>query len=117
MARNSELRQPPSGSPATTGRFALLRSRSLVTTAAIFAIVAAAAFLAVYQLAGSGGGKAHPEPAYLTAELGAPQRSASLVRKPAPGLQVAIRADGGFAVEHRRAGVTLDPKENTAGSW
>jgi hypothetical protein len=82
MARDNRLRPTDSDRPVATGRFALLRSRSPAHIAAILAIVAAA-FLAVYHLAGIGGGtKAHSEPAFLKDALGARQRSAVLVREP-----------------------------------
>src|SRR6478609_9344937 len=89
MARDNRLRQTPSESPATPGRFALLRSPLALLTAAIL-VVAAAAFLAVGQLAGLGREGSRSEPAFLTTKLGAPQRSGTLVRKPAPTLDVRI---------------------------
>src|SRR3954447_23056608 len=78
MARDNRLRPDASQSPATSGRFALLRSPLVVRTAAILAFTAAP-FLAVDHLAGLGGGRSQSEPAFLTKELGAPQRSISLV--------------------------------------
>src|SRR5262249_21796036 len=105
MARKRGLRQPDGESPVKTGFFALARSVSPVHVAAILAILAAA-FLAVYYLAGIGGGKAHAEPAYLKGALGAPQRSASLDRRPAPAIRVKIRRDGGYTTSRHGHAVT-----------
>ena len=80
-----------------------MRSRLAVSTAAIVAF-AAAAFLAVDHLAGPGAGRATSEPAFLTKELGVPQHSLSLVRKPAPHTTVKIRPAGGYTVAHAGRG-------------
>lgn len=91
MARDNELRDTQSESPATTGRSAFLQSVSPVHIAAILAILAAAP-VAVWQLAGVGGNrKVPPQPRLLTTALGAPQRSAPLVRKPASTEHVTIK--------------------------
>ena len=109
MARDNELRHPQSESPATTGRFALLQSCSPVHVAAILAILAAA-FVAVYQLAGAGGNrKTSAEATFLTRVPGAPQHSAPLVRKPAQGISIALRRSG-YTVANR----TLTPASKTA---
>lgn len=71
----------------------MLRSLATVTMAAIVAILAVA-FLAVWQFAGIGS----MEPVFLTSSLDAPQRSAMLVRSPAPHLQFTIGRHGGHAV-------------------
>ncbi len=115
MARDSGLRQTPRESPAQPGRFALLRSLSPTRLAAALAVVAAA-FLAVYHLAGDAG-KAPAEPAFLTSALGAPQRSASFVRKPAPSIKVKIEAGGGYTVADRSRSVTLAAEGTGSGSW
>src|SRR3954471_672 len=105
MARDNGLRHTTSQSPASPGRFAFVRSLTPVRTAAILTILAAA-FLAVYHLAGTGSQKAHSEPGFLTAELGAPQHSAPFVRKPAPNTTVTIQKAGGYTIAHRQQSVT-----------
>src|SRR4051812_12321335 len=116
MARDNRLRHTPSESPAPSGRFAVLRSVSATRTVAILAF-AAAAFIVVAHLAGLGGGRNHSEPAFLTKELGAPQRSGTLVRKPAPNTKVTIRQRGGYTVAHHRRSVTLVPTNTGDSSW
>src|SRR5438067_1246524 len=110
MARDKRLRHTQSESSAPSGRFAVLRSVSATRTVAILAF-AAAAFLVVAHLAGLGSGRNHSEPAFLTKELGAPQRSGTLVRKPAPNTKVTIRRSGGYTVAHRGRSVTLTPTD------
>src|SRR4051794_8365905 len=116
MARDNGLRHTNSESPGTPGRFAFVRSLSPVRTAAIVTILAAA-FLAVHHLAGGSGQKAHPEPAFLTTELGAPQRSATLVRRPDPSTTVTIHPRGGYTIAGRRTAVTLSPATAGGGAW
>src|SRR4051794_35201560 len=116
MARDNGLRHTNSESPGTPGRFAFVRSVSPVRTAAIVTILAAA-FLAVHHLAGGSGQKAHPEPAFLTTELGAPQRSATLVRRPAPRTTVTIRPRGGYAIRHGRRAVGVTTLGAGGAAW
>ena len=116
MARDSRLRPHESESPARTGRFALPQSISRVHVVAILTIMAAA-FVAVWQFAGLGGDRSTGSSAFLTKTLGAPQRSVSLVRNPAPGLQVAVDPSAGYTVSHGNDRVSLSPTRAGSSHW
>ncbi len=89
MEKDKRVRQLQGESSAKAGHFIFPHTVSQIHAAAILAL-AAAVFLAVYLLVGLGGGTTHQEPSFLTNALGAPHRSASLVRKPAPDVRVTI---------------------------
>src|SRR5216110_3376586 len=69
------------------------RSRTPVLVAVSAALLLTASF-AVSELATLRGAKAHDASAFLTRELGPPLDRASLVRRPARGVTVAIHRDG-----------------------
>ncbi len=98
VASFKALRRSSEGS-AQTGRFAVLRTFSPLRLAALLALLATALLVAL-QLAGLHRGKAPSVPAFLTKALGAPQRSAPLVRKPAPHVSVTILKSGLKVADH-----------------
>jgi hypothetical protein len=106
MARDNRLRHT-NGERPSSGRFALPRFGALVSIAAILAVLAAALVVAVHHLVGGGAAKAHPQPAFVTNELGAPQRLAPLVRRPVAGTTVAVQPRGGYAIHRGQGSVAV----------
>lgn len=89
MARQTRLRQEVPGRPASAGRFVVPHVLFPVLIAAILAVTAVTV-LAVHELAGSSNTNRTTAPAFLTKQLGAPQARSSLVRKPAPDVNLGL---------------------------
>src|SRR5688572_19736786 len=108
MASFHGLRQKKAR-PADAGRSA----RALPAGGSLAALVGlAAAFVLVFQLAGSGGTTAAPElPSFLARALGPPQAEAPLVREPAPGIEVAI-APSGYKVNRGKESLSVSAEEH-----
>ncbi len=98
MAENNGLRHMNGESPASTGHFAFLQSRSPAGIVAILAILAAA-LAAVCQLGGTGEAKAASGAGFLTKAPRSPQRAAPFARK---------SASAGYVTIARHAFVDLD---------
>ncbi|HEV7133533.1 MAG TPA: hypothetical protein VGN27_07390, partial [Gaiellaceae bacterium] len=89
----------------------------LAFTALLLAVLGTA--FGLFELATLPGHRAVPSatPAFLTKALGAPQRSASLVRKPAPHLRVAIGDHGFTYASDGLAALGIAATGLTGGPW
>src|SRR5687767_4394110 len=114
MARENRTHHTQEARPADAGRRAAFEAISPTHIAAILAIVAAG-FLLVWQVA-VGDSPRKETPQYLTTALGAPQRTAPLVRKPSRNLRVAIR-ERGYGVTSRGRSVGLMSVGAPAADW
>ena len=114
MASETKDLRPDVERPATAERFGLLRLRSPVHLALLLGFLATILFTGL-MLAGSHG-KRSSTPAFLTKALGSPQNSASLVRKPAPGVTVRVGRSG-YTVARRGGAVSLAARGAGRGGW
>src|SRR3954471_14009726 len=115
MATNHSSRRNDSSLPATAGAWPVAPVRSLLLS--IVALVAlAAALLAGSQFAGQHLTNAAPAPEFLGAALGSPKSSATLVRKPAHDLRVAI-GTAGYSVTRGGHSVALSSSGAGASGW
>ena len=89
----------------------------LAFTALLLAVLGTA--FGLFELATLPGHRAVPSatPAFLTKALGAPERSASLVRKPAPHLRVAIGDHGFTYASDGLAALGISATGLTGGPW